>query len=175
MSTVSTSFELDYSVRKLVTTSGSAAKYDVRSRVTNSYFIKYRTRKTIYPAKVFALKYSIRSRVLRSESIKYGVRISIAGANDGGAFSDAFSGDFDSAASSGGSPGKVARLVYDVRSRTTQSASIQYDVAAIASSTVSKQFSILYNTLVTPGTDRIMATPIEFDAVPPQMVTTSSF
>lgn len=174
MSTVSTSFTIGYSVRETVTSNDIGIEYGVRSRVTKSYSVKYGVRKTIYPAKVFSLKHSVRRRVLKNFGIQYGVRVSIAGPGDGGAFSDAFSADFDSNAGSGGSPGKTVALIYSVRSEVDKSISVQYDVAAVAESTVSKSFSISYHTLVTPEVDEVITKSIAVDAVPPQVITTSS-
>lgn len=156
-----------------MSTSGTEADFNVRSRVTKSYSVVHGVRKTIYPAKVFSIEHGVRKRVSKSFSIAYGVRVSIANSGGGGSFSDAFSTAFDSAAGSGGSLGKTAVLVYGVRSRTTNSVSVQYDVAAVADSTVSKSFRILYSTLIKPTVNEVITTPIEVDKAPPQIVTSS--
>lgn len=101
--------------------------------------------------KVLSIKYDVRSVVSDSLSVVYGVKVPVASS-------------------------KTFSLVYKVKSSlTSNSVLIQYNTGIVGSTSVSKTVQVLYHTLVKPTVGKVITKTTEVDAVPPQIVTTTSF
>lgn len=128
MSVVSTSVDLSYGVRSLVSPGKSyAIQYNVRKLVSNSsYSLVYSVRMIMPQGKVLNLKYGARQIVSKSTVVVYNVMVVL-------------------------SIPKTIGLIYSVRMTVSYNPSVLYDTSIVGTTTVSKTLGIVYHTLIKPS------------------------